>query len=303
MRYEKNIIARHEEDVIVRHEAICINKHRLPRNDVRTIPIYLYLLSIYRNSPTFMLMSDKSISGKITFIHHEKNRAVIEYIDNGKKKTIQADISEKEQQKLKEQKIIKKPHRFLMGDQVSFILKKTGANGSQQYASNLQYQYNTLLELLLNKAQTENKFLGYIKVSDDNYFIKEIDSYLFFPLTVSPYEIAPTEKEAADPVYFKFEKIDKPEKISASLYNHNYIPEFLIAVQHFKKQTVVDATIRKITAFGIHIDLIKDKLPTKLNIDESLTKKIVDKSLVVNSIIPVKIKHLSPLKIVVEFAG
>lgn len=245
-------------------------------------------------------MSDKSIPGKITFIHHEKNRAVIEYLDNGKKKTIQADISTKEQQKLKEQKIIKKPHRFLMGDQVTFVIKKTGANGSQQYASNLQYQYNTLLELLINKAQTENKFLGYIKVTDDSYFIKEIDSYLFFPLTVSPYEIAPTEKETADPVYFKFENIEKPDKITASLYNHNYIPEFLTAVQHFKKQTVVEATIRKITTFGIHLDLFNDKVQAKLNIDETLSRKIAEKSLEVNSIIPVKIKYLSPLKIVVE---
>ncbi len=271
----------------------------MPRNDVRTIPIYHLLKQAY----LYAIMSDKSIPGKITFIHHEKNRAVIEYIDNGKKKTIQADISIKEQQKLKDQKILKKTHRFLMGDQVTFILKKTGANGSQQYASNLQYQYNTLLELLINKAQTENKFLGYIKITDDSYFIKEIDSYLFFPLTVSPYEIAPTEKEAADPVYFKFENIEKPDKMTATLYNHNYIPEFLTAVQHFKKQTAVDATIRKITAFGIHLDILNDKLQAKLNIDETLSGKIADKSLQPGSIHPVKIKYLSPLKIVVEYAG
>lgn len=248
-------------------------------------------------------MSDKSIPGKITFIHHEKDRAVIEYIDNGKKKTIQADIGIKEQQRLKEQKIIKKTHRFLMGDQVTFIVKKTGANGSQQYASNLQYQYNTLLELLINKANTENKFLGYIKITDEKLFIKEIDSYLFFPLTVSPYEIAPTEKKAADPVYFKFENIEKPDKITASLYNHNYFPEFLTAVQHFKKQTVIDATIKKISAFGIHLSLINDKLQTKLNMDDSLAGKVADKSLQINQVIPVKIRHLSPQKIIVEIAS
>lgn len=245
-------------------------------------------------------MSDKSIPGKITFIHHEKNRAVIEYIDNGKKKTIQADISTKEQQRLKEQKIIKKTHRFLMGDNVTFNIKKTGANGSQQYASNLQYQYNTLLEILINKANIDNKFLGYIKVTDDKYFIKEIDSYLFFPLNVSPYEIAPTEVEAASPVYFKFENIEKPDKLTASLYNHNYIPEFSAAVQHFKKQTVIDAIVTKITAFGIYLGLMNNKLQAKLDIDELLAKQIEEKSIEINSVIPVKIRHLSPLKIVVE---
>jgi len=248
-------------------------------------------------------MSNQSIPGKITFIHHEKDRAVIEYIDNGKKKTIQADISLKEQQRLKEQKIIKKTHRFLMGDQVTFVIKKTGSNGSQQYASNLQYQYNTALEILINKAHVENKFLGYIKITDDDYFIKEIDSYLFFPLRVSPYEIAPSEKETADPVFFKFENIEKPDKITASLYNHNYIPEFLTAVQHFKKQTVIDATVSKITAFGIHLNLIEGKLQAKLDIDDSLTEKIANKTLQVNTVIPIKIKHLSPFRIVVEIAA
>jgi hypothetical protein len=247
-------------------------------------------------------MSDKSIPGKITFIHHEKNRAVIEYIDNGKKKTIQADISTKEQQRLKEQKIIKKTHRFLMGDNVTFNIKKTGANGSQQYASNLQYQYNTSLEILINKANIDNKFLGYIKVTDDKYFIKEIDSYLFFPLNVSPYEIAPTEAEAASPVYFKFENIEKPDKLTATLYNHNYIPEFSAAVQHFKKQTVIDAVVTKITAFGIYLGLMNNKLQAKLDIDELLAKQIEEKSIEVNAVIPVKIRHLSPLKIVVEKA-
>ena len=245
-------------------------------------------------------MSDKSITGKITFIHHEKDRAVIEYIDNGKKKTIQADISIYEQQKLKDQKVIKKTHRFLMGDQVTFTIKKTGANGSQQYASNVQYQYNTSLELLINKAGIENKFLGYIKITDDDYFIKEIDSYLFFPLTISPYETEPTEKETADPVYFRFENIEKPDKLSATLYNHNYIPEFLTAIQHFKKQTVVDAVVNKITPFGIHLNLVNNKIHAKLEIDESFAKQIADKTIAINSVIPVKIKHLSPFKIVVE---
>ncbi len=247
-------------------------------------------------------MSDQSIPGKITFIHHEKERAVIEYIDKGKKRTIQADISLKEQQRLKELKIIKKTHRFLMGDHVNFSIKKTGANGSQLYATNLQYQYNTALELLINTALVENKFLGYIKVTDEQYFIKEIDSYLFFPLSVSPYEKAPVEKEHPEPVLFKFENIEKPDKITASLYNHQYIPEFLTAVQHFKKQTVVDAMVFKITAFGIHVHLFDGKLKSKLDLDSSLADLVEQKKIQPGTIIPVVIRHLSPFKIVIEIA-
>ncbi len=245
-------------------------------------------------------MNNKSIPGKISFIHHEKNRAVIEYTDNGKKKTIQADISETEQKRLKKLKIIKKIHRFLIGDQVNFVLKKTGSNGSQQYASEIQYQYNTALELLINKAKIENKFLGYIKVTEGQYFIKEIESYLFFPLSISPYEIAPTENEDSEPITFKFENIENTDKLTTSLFNHQYIPEFLTAVQHFKKQTIVEAVVFKISSFGIHVNLVGNKIQGKLAIDEMLAEEIQNKSIQLNTVIPVKIKHFSATKVVLE---
>ncbi|MEO8772365.1 MAG: hypothetical protein ABI402_19860 [Ferruginibacter sp.] len=245
-------------------------------------------------------MSDKFISGKISFIHHEKNRAVIEYEDNGKKKNIQADIDDRAQAKLIAQKIIKKPHRFLVGDNVTFQIKKTGGNGRIVYADNIQYQYNTALEILINKAAIENKFLGYIKITDEEYFIKEIDTYLFFPLEISAYEIPPTEKEIEKPVSFKLENINKPDKIAASLFNHNYIPEFLTAIQHFKKQTSIDAIVQNITPFGIHVNLVADKIKAKLTIDDSLKKRIEEKSIQVNSVIRIKIKHISPSKIAIE---
>jgi len=245
-------------------------------------------------------MSDKYIPGKITFIHHDKDRAVIEYEENGKKKTIQADIADRAQAKLIDQKIIKKPHRFLVGDNVKFQIKKTGGNGRILYADNIQYQYNTSLEILINKAAIENKFLGYIKITDQEYFIKEIDTYLFFPLKISAFEIPPTEKEIEKPVIFKLEDITKPEKIAASLYNHNYIPEFLTAIQHFKKQEAIEAIVSNITKFGIYLNLVGDKIKAKLNIDESLQKKIENNSIKVGSVMQVKIKHISPSKIAVE---
>ena len=249
-------------------------------------------------------MNVKAIPGKITFIHHEKNRAVIEYIDaNGKKKTIQADLGHKEQQRSADQKPRKQGHRFLIGDHVTFVIKKTGVNGSVVYADSLKYQYNTALELLINKAAIENKFLGYIKITDDKYFIKEIESYLFFPLSMSVYEIAPTEKETEQPVYFKLENLEKPDKITASLYNHHYIPEFLTAIQQSKKQATIDATVYNITPFGIYLNLVGDKIKAKLPIDEGLQKQIDDKTIEINAVIPVRIIHISLSRIVVALVA
>lgn len=255
---------------------------------------------VYSNAETHM--NPKAISGKITFIHHDKGRAVIEYIDNGRKKTIQANIDVQEQRKANDQKERKKIHRFLIGDQVTFVLKKTGANGSVQYAESLKYQYNTTLELLINKATTENKFLGYIKITDGKYFIKEIESYLFFPMNISAYEIAPTEKETEQPVYFKLENIEKPDKIMASLYNHHYIPEFLTAIQQSKKQVAIDATVFNITPFGIYLNLVGDQIKAKLALSETLKTAVQNKSIEIGSVISVKIKHISLSRIVVDLA-
>ena len=232
----------------------------------------------------------KPTEGKITFIHHEKNRAVIEYIDNNRKKTIQANLDFKTEQIAKDQKIRKKNHRFLVGDQVSFLIKKTGANGSVQYAENLKYLYNTALELLINKALVDNKFLGYIKITDDKYFIKEIESYLFFPLNLSVYEIAPADKDTEQPVYFKLDNLEKPDKITAILYNHHYIPEYLKIYQVSNDWLILprgfyDTLIKEITKRGYSYELrderVKNKLKNqiKLNINlRSYQKTAINKA-------------------------
>lgn len=244
-------------------------------------------------------MSNARIPGKISFIHHEKNRAIIEYDEKGKKKTIQANLSEVSSIAGS----AKNTHRFLMGDNVTFEIKKTGANGKVQIASRVQYQYNTGLEILLHKAKLENKFIGYIKLTGNEYFIKEIDSYLFFPLKISEYEIAPPEADLEKPVSFKLNNLEKPDKLFATLFNRRYLPEFEKAVQHFKKQTIITATVTKITAFGVYVDLISDKIAAKLPIDEELSVRIASKELVPGSTIDVKIKHLGAEKIVIEKAG
>ena len=52
-------------------------------------------------------MDEKTIMGKISFINHDKDYATIEYEVNGKKKTISGNVSEKEQEKLRKEKIIR----------------------------------------------------------------------------------------------------------------------------------------------------------------------------------------------------
>ena len=245
-------------------------------------------------------MDKKTIMGTITFIHHEKNYATIEYLANGKKKNINGKIDEKVQQKLKETKAIKKVHSFRIGDEVSFVIVPS-ARGDRMVADQIEFRYNNAYSNLLNKAEIENKFTGYLKKVDDNYFIKEAGSYILFPLVLSPWEKVPHESRLNEPIFFKLNNIDKPNTLTASLYQSEYIPEYSIAVMHFKNKTPADAVVSKITPYGIFINLFNDNIHAKIILKKS-NDETPAPDVKTGDIIKVIITYLSPLKIVVEKA-
>ncbi len=235
-------------------------------------------------------MSNTLLTGNVTFVNHEKQYIIIEYEENGKKKVIHGNIDEKNQQKWIDKKLIKKKQLFHIGDKVSFN-SGLSDRGDRMTASNIQFMYNTALDVLINKSKTENNFIGYLKVVDDKYYVKEIDSYLFFPVPLSPWQIKPTETELNEAVTFSLENLDKKEKITAKLYNNKYIAEFYNAVKLNKSNTPIAATVYKVTPHGIYLNLIEDKIQVKLPYKEGIN---------VSDVITVKIVYLSPFKIIVE---
>ena len=60
-------------------------------------------------------MSKTEILGKIAFINHEKKYAMIEYEQNGKKKTVKGNIDEKTPERTKREKAYKKNTPFCDG--------------------------------------------------------------------------------------------------------------------------------------------------------------------------------------------
>lgn len=204
---------------------------------------------------------------------------MIEYEVNGKKKVVNGSVDKKN---------LKTKHIFQIGDTVSFAVGLSG-RGDRMAASDIQFMYNTALDVLINKAKTENNFIGYLKVVDDKYFVKEIDSYLFFPLPLSPWQIKPTEAELNEAVTFALENTDKKHKITARLYNNKYIPEFYTAVKLNKSNSPIEATVYKVSPHGIYINLINDKIQAKLPYREDVKLK---------DIVTVKIVYLSPFKII-----
>ncbi len=243
-------------------------------------------------------MSEKIFRGKISFINNKTNKVSIEYITGNKIKSIQAIVDDVHQERWMEQKLIKKPHRFLIGDNVKFIIKKSSVGVF--FADQVVFEFNNALEVVIQKARVENKFSGYVKVVDDKHFIKEIDSYLFFPLQLSRFEIPPPATETGKPIIFKLLHIDKPERIAAELYNHKYLPGFTQLLKQYKSEMPVDAMVTKISPYGVFVVLSESQMEAKLSIDDAITAKINSGDIAPEKTIQVKIKHITGDRIVIE---
>lgn len=235
-------------------------------------------------------MSKTVIQGKVSFVNHEKKTVMIEYDANGKKKVINGPVDDETQELLKKKGVIKKTHDFHIGDVVNFTAG-ISARGNKMVASNIRYLYNTALDVLVNKARTENRFLGYLKIAEDKYFVKEIDSYLFFPVSVSPWQLRPAEDKLNEPVTFMLENLEKKDKITAKLFDNTYIPEFHTALKLHKSQTPVEAMVYKVSPHGIYVNVMGDRIQAKLPFKEGIKS---------GDNLSVKIVYLSPAKIIVE---
>ena len=242
-------------------------------------------------------MSNTIIQGKVSFVNHEKQYVMIEYEVNGKKKTINGIVDDKTQQQLIKNGLNKKKHAFHIGDIVNFTAGLT-PRGDKMIASNVQYLYNTALDVLLNKAKTENNFIGYLKMADDKVFVKEIDSYIFFPVTTSPWQLIPTEKELNEAVTFSLENMENKEKVTAKLFNNSYIPEYYTAVKYSKAKTPIQAEVYKITPHGVYVNVVGDKVQAKIALEKS--KNFDASTLQLGDKLSVVITYLSATRIIVE---
>lgn len=246
-------------------------------------------------------MAAITMTGTVTFINHDKDYATIEYTHNGKTKTINGNISEKEQEKLRQEKIIRKVHRFHVGDEVSFIIALS-ARGDKMIADCIEYRYNNALDNLINKAMIENRLVGYLKKVDENYFVKETGSYIFFPLVLSPWERAPKELDLNEPIFFKLENLDKPDRVTAALFKSDYIPEYMAAMRYFKEKRLIDATVFKITPHGIFVHVVGEKVSAKISLNKKMETDLADQPVNIGDKIKIVISYLGPTRIVVERA-
>jgi DNA-directed RNA polymerase subunit E'/Rpb7 len=94
--------------------------------------------------------------------------------------------------------------------------------------------------------------------------------------------------------------LEKPEKLTAALYNHDYIPGFKVAVKQFKNEEIIDAVVNKVSPYGVFVVLKDSHLDAKLSINEKVSALIEMHKDLTDQVIQVKIKHISSDRIVIE---
>ncbi len=235
-------------------------------------------------------MSNNTLQGTVTFVHHNKSYITIAYEANQKKKTVNAIIHTKNTNEPSKQPNYKQ-RNYIVGDLVNFTLEPT-TQGDKLTATKLQYLYNPQLDALLQRAVSHNRFIGYIKIVEDKYYIKEIDSYLFFALELSPWQIQFTPKELTEAVAFTLNNVAKKEKATAQLEKPNLLPAYYKAVQLHKNNTIIPAPVVKVTDYATYVEVVPNGIQAKVD--------VAPNTYALGAIVQVVISYITPIKIAVK---
>lgn len=233
-----------------------------------------------------METQEQVYKGKISFINYEKHFATIDYEINNKAKSVNCKTNAADSGK--------KTHQYKLNDTVSFQLRLSD-RGDKMTAYNVKFSHNEAIALLVQKAEIENRFAGYLKIVDGKFFVKEIDSYILFPIQLSKWEKEPVETAANVAISFKLINLDKPNSIAAELFSHNYLAEYKKALQHFNNEIEIEAVVYKISPHAVYLNLFGDKMQAKLSLTETEKEAVKE-----GDIIPVLITHFTPNRIVVK---
>jgi len=247
-------------------------------------------------------MDETVLRGTISFVNHDKQYATIDYEQNGKKKSVNCKTGQPEQLNPDGKKATNKSHKFRIGDEVNFQVKRSD-KGDKMVAYNVKFLYNQELEKLVNRAMIENRFSGYLKVVDDELFVKEWDSYIFFPLKLSNWENPPAESAFNEAISFKLLNLDKPHVIAAELFSHDFIPEYRKALELFNNKKPIEGTITKISPFAVYLDLFgNNRMQAKIQFPVEGPESYQEGEVKPGDKIKVIITYLSSSRIVVEKA-
>jgi cold shock CspA family protein len=234
------------------------------------------------------MSTDTIYRGKVSFVNQEKQFGTIDYLHGTKEKSVNFKTTESDSGK--------KPHQFRVGDVVNFQLRLSD-RGDKMTACKIKFQHNDAINLFIQRANFENRFTGYFKKVDGQLFIKEVDSYIFFPLQLSPWEQPPVETAENQLISFSLLNLDRPNAIVATLFSHVYIPQYKSAEVFFENKTPVKGVVNRVSPYAIYIDLFAGAMQGKLPLDQNSENPAEP-----GQEIEVIIEFLSPFKLVLKKA-
>ncbi len=239
-------------------------------------------------------MAQAFLEGKVAFVNHEKQYVLIEYVAGGKKRNVNGSVSKQTQEAWIKKKLAKKQHAFSAGDVVKFTTEHLHEK-NRMVANDIVFLYNHAFEALLQKSKVQNEFAGYIKKIDEELFVKEIDSYQFIKLDVSPWQILPPEQDWVKAVKFKLEQLLKGAGAKAVLLQQQLIPEYYHALKHVKSKQPTQAKVVRVSPYAVYLSLFGGALQAKV-----LLEKFTSNTPAEGTELPVIITHLSKTKIIAE---
>lgn len=201
------------------------------------------------------MSTDTIYRGKVSYVNQEKHFGTIEYLQGAKEKSVNFKTTELDAGK--------KPHQFRVGDVVNFQLRLSD-RGDKMTAYQIKYLHNESINLLIERANFENRFTGYLKRVEGQFFIKEVDSYIFFPLQLSPWEQPPVDTAENKLIAFSLLNLDRPNAIVATLFSHVYIPQYKSAEVYYESKTPIKGVVNRVSPYAIYIDLFAGAMQGKL---------------------------------------
>lgn len=200
------------------------------------------------NNPfIFVLMEDKVYKGYISRFYSTQKYGFIHRDDE----EYYFSFGKEEQKKLRERGL--GTHFCSFGDIVQFKLKPSQQFSDKLEAYDLIFLGNDLRERLLEISEDNPIIEGYLKQIGDDYFVKELETYLFIPIKMIYGEINFQEvytKNLNQLVQFSLNEVKRIDKITAYLVNRQIDEKYQFIYKLKETKELIEVTVTGKNAAG-----------------------------------------------------
>lgn len=153
----------------------------------------------------------------------------------------------------------KKPQRFAEGDDVSFQLKDSEKEPGRIEAYNLTFLGNERRERLVNRATAGEPLFGYLKQTEDTFYVKDKDTKVYVPLMIMDWEINLDEvytQRINQLVAYQIIKFKNIHKLLAVLSDAQYDEMYHVLKSVQQTQTILQATVTGNSGDGVFATIL-----------------------------------------------